>query len=160
MIRRTIEVGGSIAELGSQYVVGLSALDCRTGKYWHTSKLPQRSRTTFSQRSPLINSKNRPYLSDNVIEYGHHRATVKLAIPRCKGVHAALHCFRHGASIELLDLGTPINVVTRLLRHSDSKTTLNNYDHSVHDSERVAFERLSKKIEQTMAQLESASEME
>lgn len=84
----------------------------------------------------------------------------KLGIPRPKGVRVGVHCFRHGASSELLDLGIPINVVTRLMRHSDSKTTLNNYAHSVHDSERVASERLSKKIEQSMAQLESGSEME
>ena len=108
----------------------------------------------------FINSRNRPYLSDNVIKYGVHRAMDKLGIPRPKGIHVGVHCFRHGASSELLDLGIPINVVTRLMRHSDSKTTLNNYAHSVHDSERVASERLSKKIEETMAQLESGSEME
>jgi integrase len=108
----------------------------------------------------FINSKNRPYLSDNVVKYGIHRAMAKLGIPRPKGTHAGVHCFRHGASSELLDLGIPINVVTRLMRHSDSKTTLNNYAHSVRNSERVASERLSKKIEETMAQLESASEME
>jgi hypothetical protein len=56
--------------------------------------------------------------------------------------------------------GTPINVVTRLMRHSDSKTTLNNYAHSVRNSERDASERLSKKIEDSMAQLESTYEME
>jgi integrase len=108
----------------------------------------------------FINSKSRPYLSDNVVKYGVHRTMDKLRIPRPKGVNVGVHCFRHGASSELLDLGTPINVVTRLMRHSDSKTTLNNYAHSVHDSERVASERLSKKIEKTMAQLESGSEME
>jgi integrase len=108
----------------------------------------------------FINSRNRPYLSDNVIKSGVHRAMDKLGIPRPKGIHVGIHCFRHGASSELLDLGTAINVVTRLMRHSDSKTTLNNYAHSVHDSERVASERLSKKIEETMVQLESTPEME
>jgi integrase len=108
----------------------------------------------------FLNSKNRPYLSDNVIKYGVHRAMAKLGIPRPKGVRVGVHCFRHGASSELLDLGIPINVVTRLMRHSDSKTTLNNYAHSVHDAERVASERLSKKIEERIAQLESGSEME
>jgi integrase len=108
----------------------------------------------------FINSKDRPYLSDNVIKYGFHRAMDKLGIPRPKGIHVGVHCFRHGASSELLDSGTPINVVTRLMRHSDSKTTLNNYAHSVRNSERDASERLSKKIEDNMAQLESTSEME
>jgi integrase len=107
----------------------------------------------------FTNSKGKPYRSENVIRYI-HRTMAKLGIPHPKGVHVGVHCFRHGASSELLDLGTPINVVTRLMRHSDSKTTLNNYAHSVHDSERVASERLSKKIEQSMAQLESGSEME
>ena len=108
----------------------------------------------------FINSKNKPYLSDNVIKYGVHRAMDKLGIQRPKGIHVGVHCFRHGASSELLDSGTPINVVTRLMRHSDSKTTLNNYAHSVRNSERDASERLSKKIEDSMAQLESASELE
>jgi integrase len=108
----------------------------------------------------FINSKNKPYLSDNVVKYGVHRAMDKLGIPRPKGIHVGVHCFRHGASSELLDSGTPINVVTRLMRHSDSKTTLNNYAHSVRNSERDASERLSKKIEDSMAQLESTSEME
>ena len=107
----------------------------------------------------FTNSKGKPYRSETVIRHV-HRTMDKLGITRPKGVHVGVHCFRHGASSELLDLGTPINVVTRLMRHSDSKTTLNNYAHSVHDSERVASERLSKKIEETIAQLESGSEME
>jgi len=108
----------------------------------------------------FMNSKNRPYRSENVIKSGIHRAMDKLGIPRPKGIRIGVHCFRHGASSELLDLGTPINVVTRLMRHSDSKTTLNNYAHTVHDAERVGSERLSKKIRKEMAQLESTPEME
>jgi integrase len=107
----------------------------------------------------FINPKGKPYRSENVVRYL-HRTMTKLGIPRPKGVRVGVHCFRHGGSSELLDLGTPINVVTRLMRHSDSKTTLNNYAHSVHDSERVASERLSQKIKKAMTQLESGSEME
>ncbi len=107
----------------------------------------------------FTNSKGKPYRSENVIRYI-HRMMTKLGIPCPKGVRVGVHCFRHGGSSELLDLGTPINVVTRLMRHSDSKTTLNHYAHSVHDSERVASERLSAKIEKAIAQLESGSEME
>jgi integrase len=116
--------------------------------------------TPNSEGYLFINTKNRPYLSDNVVKYGVHRTMDKLRIPRPTGIRVGVHCFRHGASSELLDLGTPINVVTRLMRHSDSKTTLDNYAHSVRNSERVASERLSKKIEEAMAQLESTPEME
>jgi len=46
------------------------------------------------------------------------------------------------------------------MRHSDPKTTLNNYAHRMWNSERDASERLSKKIEASMAQFELTSEME
>lgn len=59
--------------------------------------------------------------------------------------------------LELLEAGTPIHVVTRMMRHGDSKVTLEHYAHVVGDAERVASERLSHKIE---AQLESEPEME
>lgn len=55
------------------------------------------------------------------------------------------------------DAGMPIHVVTRMMRHGDSKVTLEHYAHVVGDAERVASERLSHKIE---AQLESEPEME
>jgi hypothetical protein len=98
-----------------------------------------------------INSKARPYLSDNVVKYGVHRAMAKLGIvtPR---VHVGIHCFRHGVTSELLEFGTPIHVVTRLMRHGDSQVTVNPYAHIIGNAERVASEHLSRKIE---AQLES-----
>jgi integrase len=100
----------------------------------------------------FINSKGRPYLSDNVVKYGVHRAIAKLGIQVPKGVHVGIHCFRHGVTSELLESGTPIHVVTRLMRHGDSQVTLNHYAHILGNAERVASERLSSKIE---AQLES-----
>ena len=105
----------------------------------------------------FLNPKGRPYLSANVIRSGVHRAMAKLGIVTSKGVHVGIHCFRHGVTTELLEAGTPIHVVTRLMRHGDSKVTLDHYAHIIGNAERVASERLSSKIE---AQLESDLEME
>jgi integrase len=108
----------------------------------------------------FTNSKGRPYLSDNVVKYGVHRAMAKLGIEAPKGVHVGIHCFRHGVTSELLESGTPIHVVTRLMRHADSKVTLEHYAHIVGDAERVASEKFSQRIGQSIAQLESGSELE
>jgi len=77
----------------------------------------------------FTNSKGRPFPSDNVVKYGIHRAIAKLGIQTQKGVHVGIHCFRHGVTTELLESGTPIHIVTRLMRHGDSKVTLNHYAH-------------------------------
>jgi len=71
----------------------------------------------------FLNSKGRPYPSDNVVKYGVHRAIAKLGIQTKKGIHVGIHCFPHGVTTELLESGTPIHIVTRLMRHSDSKVT-------------------------------------
>ena len=105
----------------------------------------------------FINSKGQPYHSENVIRSGVHRAMVKLGIVTPKGVHVGIHSFRHGVTTELLEAGTPIHVVTRMMRHGDSKVTLEHYADVVGDAERVASERLSHEIE---AQFESEPEME
>ena len=81
----------------------------------------------------------------------------KLGIETAKGVHIGIHCFRHGVTSELLEAGIPIHVVTRMMRHSDSKVTLDHYAHIVGDAERVASERLSAKLG---VQLESELELE
>jgi len=104
----------------------------------------------------FINSKGRPYLSDNVIKYGVHRAMKRLGIETPKGVHVGIHCFRHGVTTELLESGTPIHVVTRLMRHADSNVTLAHYAHIVGDAERVTSEKFSQRIG---VQLESEPEM-
>jgi integrase len=105
----------------------------------------------------FINRKGKPYLSDNVVRSGVHRAMHKLGIVTPKGVHLGIHCFRHGVTTELLEAGTPIHVVTRLMRHADSKVTLDHYAHIVGNAERLASERLSRKIG---VQLESGPELE
>jgi integrase len=108
----------------------------------------------------FTNSKGRPYLSDNVVKYGVHRAMSKLGIETPKGTHIGIHCFRHGVTSELLESGTPIHVVTRLMRHADSNVTLEHYAHIVGDAERVASEKFSQRIGQNITQLESDSELE
>jgi integrase len=108
----------------------------------------------------FINSKGRTYLSDNVVRFGVHRAMSKLGIKTPKGVHVGIHCFRHGVTSELLESGTPIHVVTRLMRHADSKVTLEHYAHIVGDAERVASEKYSQRIGQNITQLESDSQLE
>jgi integrase len=108
----------------------------------------------------FTNSKGKPYLSDNVVKYGVHRAMEKLGIETAKGVHVGVHAFRHGVTSELLESGTPIHVVTRLMRHADSNVTLEHYAHIVGDAERVASEKFSQRIGQNITQLESEPELE
>lgn len=105
----------------------------------------------------FINSQGRPYASRKVVRYGVHRAMTKLGIETPKGVRVGFHCFRHGVTTELLESGTPIHVVTRMMRHGDSKVTLDHYAHIVGDAERVASERLSDKLQ---VQLESEIQLE
>jgi integrase len=108
----------------------------------------------------FTNSNGRPYLSDNVVKYGVHRAMRILGIETPKGVHVGIHSFRHGVTSELLESGTPIHVVTRLMRHADSRVTLEHYAHIVGDAERVASEKFSQRIGLHIDQLESDSELE
>jgi integrase len=58
----------------------------------------------------------------------------KLGIETLKGVHVGIHCFRHGVTSEMLESGTPIHVVTRLMRHADSNVTLEHHAHIVGDA--------------------------
>ncbi len=108
----------------------------------------------------FLNSKGKPFLSENVIRSGVHRAMAKLGIETAKGVHIGIHCFRHGVTSELLESGTPIHVVTRLMRHADSNVTLKHYAHIVGDAERVATEKFSQRIGQNITQLQSDPELE
>ena len=108
----------------------------------------------------FVNSKGRPFPSDNVVKFGIHRAMEKLGIQTPKGVHIGIHCFRHGVTTELLESGTPIHVVTRMMRHGDSKVTLDHYAHVIGETERVASEKFSQRIGQNIAQLESDAELE
>jgi integrase len=108
----------------------------------------------------FVNSKCRPFPSDNVVKFGIHRAMEKLSIQTPKGVHIGIHCFRHGVTTELLESGTPIHVVTRMMRHGDSKVTLDHYAHVIGETERFASEKFSQRIGQNITQLESDSNLE
>jgi integrase len=108
----------------------------------------------------FTNSKGKPYLSDSVVKYGVHRAMAKLGIETGKGVHVGIHCFRHGVTSERLETGTPIHVVTRLVRPADSNVTLEHYANIVGDAERTAAEKFSQRNGQNITQLESDSELE
>ncbi len=105
----------------------------------------------------FTNSVGRPYLSDNVVKYGVHRAMVRLGITTSKSAHIGVHCFRHGVTTSLLESGTPIHIVTKLMRHGDLKVTLAHYAHIVSNADKEKSERLSRRIG---AQLESESELE
>jgi hypothetical protein len=108
----------------------------------------------------FTNSNGKPYLSDNVVRYGVRRAMTKLGIETAKGVHVGIHCFRHGVTSELLESGTPIHVVTRLMRRADSKVTLEHYAHVIGDAERVAFKKFSQRIGRNINELESDPQLE
>ena len=62
----------------------------------------------------------------------------KLGIGVLKGVHLGIHAFRHGVTTELLEAETPIQVVTRMMRHGDSKVTLDHYAHIISGAEQRA----------------------
>jgi hypothetical protein len=70
----------------------------------------------------------------------------KLEIVTPKGAHIGIHCFRHGVTRELLESGTPIHVVTRLMRYGDSQVTLNHYAHIIGNAERVASKTYPVKL--------------
>ena len=80
----------------------------------------------------FLNSKDRPFISDNVIRYGVHKTMAKLGIARPPG---GVHVMRHG----------------------DPHVTLAHYAHVIVDAERVASEKFSQRIG---AQLEPNLELE
>jgi integrase len=106
----------------------------------------------------FVNSKGRPFPSDNFVKFGIHRAMEKLGIQTPKGVHIGIHCFRHGVTTELLESGTPIHVVKRMMRHGDSKVTLDHYACDRRDRT-LCVREVSQRIGQniTHSNLESAS---
>ena len=53
-----------------------------------------------------------------------------------------------------------IHVVTRMMRHGDSKVTLEHYAHVIGETERFASEKFSQRIGQNITQLESDPELE
>lgn len=106
----------------------------------------------------FLNSNGRPYLSDRVVRQGVHATMAKLGIARPEGgVHVGIHCFSQGVTSELLQSGTAIHLVTKLMRHGDPHVTLAHYAHIIGDAERAASEKLSQRIG---AQLEPDLQLE
>ena len=82
-----------------------------------------------------------------MVKYGIHKTMDKLGLARPPGgVHVGIDCFWHGVTTGLLQAGTPIHLVTRMMRHGDPHVTLAHYAHVLPDAERVASERLSQRI--------------
>jgi len=72
----------------------------------------------------FLNVAGRPYLSDEVVRKIHSIVNgLQIARPE-GGVHVGIHCFQHGVTSELLQAGTPIHLVTRMMRHGDPHVTL------------------------------------
>jgi integrase len=84
----------------------------------------------------------------------------RLGISTPKGAHIGVHCFRHGVTTSLLESGTPIHIVTKLMRHGDPQVTLGHYAHIVSGADREESEKLSRRIGQNLGQLESGRELE
>jgi hypothetical protein len=63
-------------------------------------------------------------------------------------------------SVPQAETGATVHVVTRLMRHADSRVKLEHYAHIVGDAERVATEKFSQRIGLNIDQLESDSELE
>ena len=84
----------------------------------------------------------------------------RLGIITPKGAHIGVHCFRHGVTTSLLESGTPIHIVTKLMRHGDPKVTLGHYAHIVSNADREESEKLSRRIGQNLGQLEPEAELE
>jgi integrase len=59
---------------------------------------------------------------------------------------AGLHAFRHGLATELAEASVPITVLQTQMRHTDVKTALRIYTHSIPQSQRDAMECASVAI--------------
>jgi hypothetical protein len=70
-----------------------------------------------------------------------HRRRYSLGIPRC-----GMHAFRHTQASLLISSGASPVVAQRQLRHSDVRTTLENYVHVLGDEHRRAAERVADQL--------------
>ena len=93
-------------------------LDKRLHKWIEKHKKPNPHDYLF------VNQRGLPFRSDKVVAQV-HKTMDRLGLARPeKGVHVGIHCFRHGVTTELLQSGTPIQLVRRMMRHGDAKVTL------------------------------------
>jgi integrase len=101
----------------------------------------------------FVNRNGNVYAHGKIIQYGLWPAQDACGITR-----SGLHAFRHQLSSELLEAGVAPAVVTKQMRHSDSRVTLQHYSHVVGDAQRVGVSSVAARIEQHVdRQLESGS---
>jgi integrase len=62
------------------------------------------------------------------------------------------YAFRHTYRTLLDDLGTPVGVQQKLMRHSDIRTTMNVYGSAYEQSKRQANERVAGKLLEAIEQ--------
>ncbi len=123
----------------------------------HLRSLIEKHMKTNPHGYLFINQRGLPFRSDKVVQHVHKTMAKLGLVPPERGVHIGIHCFRHGVTTELLQSGTSIDPVTRMMRHGDAKVTLSHHAHVVADAERAASEKLSQRIG---SQLESGPELE
>jgi integrase len=85
----------------------------------------------------FVNSRNRPYSRNKVVQTVLHPVVDKLGISR-KGRRVGLHAFRHTVASMLLQTAGAA-VAQRQLRHADPATTLGIYGHVLGDDQREAM---------------------
>ena len=81
----------------------------------------------------------KPHSANKVVQRKLWPILDALEIPRC-----GFHAFRHAASTLLIDLGASPTSVRAQLGHSDVRTTLQAYSHTVEQSQREAVEKLAR----------------
>lgn len=89
----------------------------------------------------FANRRMRPYADSKLREKCLQPLLRKLGMEQ-----VGFHAIRHGVASELLNSGTPINVVRDQLRHSDVRITLGIYGHTIGDAQRKAVEGLSQLV--------------
>jgi|HubBroStandDraft_6_1064221.scaffolds.fasta_scaffold04301_7 integrase len=109
-------------------------LEAKLRDYIHSHWKPNTGQILFADRAGL-----RPRSRESVVVYGLHPVLKKIGIP-CHNV--GLHAFRHGLATELVEASAPLTVLQKQLRHTDIKTTLKLYAHSISQSQRDAMEQI------------------
>lgn len=79
-------------------------------------------------------------LRDNVVKYGLRPVLKQLGIPNHD---VGLHAFRHGLASELAQQMVPLPDLQKQLRHTDVRTTLKIYAHSIPGTQRAAMETVA-----------------
>jgi len=94
---------------------------------------PNPRRLLFSNRN------GNPYSENKVVQKRLWPILNKLGFPRC-----GMHAFRHTHASLLVSTGASPVVAQRQLRHSDVRTTLENYAHVLGDEQRRAVDRVAE----------------